>query len=1399
MELPCEAERKNRIYKDSYDKKSIKKDTLSYEFAMNDTEKIEEINKYAKLKSFSFGTNSYSSKNLIFDNYEVKQNQDIFNNNFLVNNNFVNNKRSSTKRVENIAKQIGRMKIFSGMKISSSKEVLNFSNVAKKFSFSNNFFSKKSLDHSMLEKGIKTKNSSKNNSKNNSKTNLNDYKGRNINNIKVDSEKNSTQTLNEFDSEKSINLSESKECISQIKTNSDENINNEKNENLIIENSLEYKTNDTAEEEKKLEKSEIESPRKKNWISILKEKNAKKKDLKNNGVIKNDDNEGKMDSNDSAYKKVFQRNLGKTFNFLNFDDNIKKDVYLNDVIKVLKKQNRDPKEIDFIKDYLKNNKEIKNIFNPTSNTNVYQNRDKDSIYERNRRYENDMIIKISKNLSYENCSKDNIICKYGDKADKFYIILKGLVSILIPKEETRLITLTDYFFYLCLLSFYEEYELIKNLYLMNNEELSYNFPFPVEIFLSQNSLNKTQQNVIGLSTNQNNLTYNKDDDFGIKKGNNYIKRIINLNKANSTTNGIEFDNALKNLSNKIIKDSADSKSYNKYTSSIQKSNLKTNEKIKVQDFYNYSSEAVINNLESNSKNTSDFNPKTNDYRKRFTIMPPIDLVKEENDSESSSKKDLNFSRSNSKKSKLSKVSSYSNSSKELNKRNNSVVKYNIPKKVSFNIETNEEINSINNSVLGNKMRKSIKGVGFLGTMLLKKKTITQLSNKTDNLSNFNIGNSIKNNILNSQFNENEIEENNYNSELIRPKKNKTSTFGPNSNMKLNLHSLKSISLISKDSINNVIESPISKNEIDIINKNNEAEEVLEENHENKFCNNRHLLFLKFYIGKIILSIAHKVTPEEYINRIYFNINENILERHSSLKMFIKDTIIPNIDIYKLMKYGNNPILFNNIEKFSSTIAEHLDENNIDEKLLVKNDENKKHNSTSIIKNEEDKNIKNLKFSSKQLINIGKVGSFVSNSRMNNRIADQRNSKKRSALLFSDDKEKKMSKFEQMLNKNDNRFSKDFVKTPTIGSFLNTNTEKSLINMLSKSSTIQSAEEVNDNKNVKIIKDVKIEKKFTLKIYKYLEVTFLKTGQKFGDVAFLLNQKRTATVLAVDETDLATLNKASYVKLMKEFNEQLLKNNIQVIISSFLFQNVSIKRLKTNFINFFVHEIVQRNSVLIEENKESKFYYIVKKGHLELSLNRSLFEYDQIISKLGGKISEYDIKLKLSKIFRDNYFYNLIKKTICTLGHSELIGLEDMTVSIKCMINNENELISILKEVDWSKIYYDENLKQCSKCLNYLKKNSSSLKKTNLSNNLNCKEKNCINNNSSNFSTYEEFGGNLSYINSSFVDGRVNILKCDISHYEMVSDNLSKENNDNNLLKYIEKDFKNLNKSKKILI
>ena len=70
---------------------------------------------------------------------------------------------------------------------------------------------------------------------------------------------------------------------------------------------------------------------------------------------------------------------------------------------------------------------------------------------------------LSLTLKYEYIPKNKIICKYGQNVEKFYLILRGKVDILVPNEEEILLTEEEYFRYLLNLKIYGENNIINKI------------------------------------------------------------------------------------------------------------------------------------------------------------------------------------------------------------------------------------------------------------------------------------------------------------------------------------------------------------------------------------------------------------------------------------------------------------------------------------------------------------------------------------------------------------------------------------------------------------------------------------------------------------------------------------------------------------------------------------------------------------------------------------------------------------------------------------------------------------------------------------------------------------------------------------------------------------------------
>ena len=107
-----------------------------------------------------------------------------------------------------------------------------------------------------------------------------------------------------------------------------------------------------------------------------------------------------------------------------------------------KKLVREKADIKFISLYLSNLKKfitlLKSINEDNNNNNTLKhNNDENDKYFRLLRY-------VSEHIIYEKYASKRLIMRYGDIGDKFYIILHGLVSIIIPIKVNTQLTFNEF-------------------------------------------------------------------------------------------------------------------------------------------------------------------------------------------------------------------------------------------------------------------------------------------------------------------------------------------------------------------------------------------------------------------------------------------------------------------------------------------------------------------------------------------------------------------------------------------------------------------------------------------------------------------------------------------------------------------------------------------------------------------------------------------------------------------------------------------------------------------------------------------------------------------------------------------------------------------------------------------
>ena len=139
-----------------------------------------------------------------------------------------------------------------------------------------------------------------------------------------------------------------------------------------------------------------------------------------------------------------------------------------------KKLLREKPDIKFISLYLSNLKKFIILLKSINEDNTNNNTNKQNVNDKEKYLK--LLRYVSEHILYEKYTSKRLIMRYGDIGDKFYIILHGLVSIIIPIRVNMQLTFNEYSRYIARLILYKEYELAK--ITMRENKLIYNIDLP---------------------------------------------------------------------------------------------------------------------------------------------------------------------------------------------------------------------------------------------------------------------------------------------------------------------------------------------------------------------------------------------------------------------------------------------------------------------------------------------------------------------------------------------------------------------------------------------------------------------------------------------------------------------------------------------------------------------------------------------------------------------------------------------------------------------------------------------------------------------------------------------------------------------------------------------------------
>ena len=151
-----------------------------------------------------------------------------------------------------------------------------------------------------------------------------------------------------------------------------------------------------------------------------------------------------------------------------------RDTLFNICLPSYKKSIKEKSDIKLISLYLANLKKFMTLLKNINEDNTNNTTQKENNDQKNKNLK--LLKYISENIEYESFSNKRLIMRFGDLGNKFYIILNGLVSILIPARVNLQMTFLEYSQYIASLLLYKEFELAK--IVMRENKLIYRLDLP---------------------------------------------------------------------------------------------------------------------------------------------------------------------------------------------------------------------------------------------------------------------------------------------------------------------------------------------------------------------------------------------------------------------------------------------------------------------------------------------------------------------------------------------------------------------------------------------------------------------------------------------------------------------------------------------------------------------------------------------------------------------------------------------------------------------------------------------------------------------------------------------------------------------------------------------------------
>ena len=217
-----------------------------------------------------------------------------------------------------------------------------------------------------------------------------------------------------------------------------------------------------------------------------------------------------------------------------------RDTLFNICLHSFKKLLREKADIKFISLYLSNLKKFRTLLKNINEDNTNNTTQKQNINQKDKYLK--LLKYVSEHISYEPFPSKRLVMRFGELGSKFYIILHGVVSILIPVKVNLQMTFFEFCKYIANLLFYREFELAKIAIRENKHIYRIDLPDMKYIinYFNKNS-EETKDSYIHKNSNSLNIMkiVRSEKSIHATKIVHKMSRFFKENNNNSNTNNLE--------------------------------------------------------------------------------------------------------------------------------------------------------------------------------------------------------------------------------------------------------------------------------------------------------------------------------------------------------------------------------------------------------------------------------------------------------------------------------------------------------------------------------------------------------------------------------------------------------------------------------------------------------------------------------------------------------------------------------------------------------------------------------------------------------------------------------------------------------------------------------------------